>query len=202
MAFNIQLLPDDKDSLESSTNKIIGEAGQFVAGMLGRSLWRTDADSLALDRGEALLIKDILQGRFWGTLSYVDGRKYERGDDLATLLAHRETKETVAAKNEATRKWAKERFTDFELETILNITVNQALLRPYTTSWPGTRKGHSALYDELVVKEGSMFREAVTDEFRKRLNNGRFWEDLPDVKLSLNYGHGADVVHDVLENHF
>jgi len=201
VSLEIKLLPDDKESIESSRKEIIDHARQFVVRILDKHLNQPGQPSSGIDQRHALLAKDILNGRFWGTLFYIDGRKYVvRGGFYPSTPA--ETREELAKKNEETRAWARNHFHNFELEEILNIAVNQALLRPYKTSLPGTRRGHSVLYQDLVEKDDSMFSEAITDEFRRRLNNGRFWEELPDVKISINHGNGIYVVRDVLENHF
>lgn len=201
MSLQIRLLPDDKESIEASRKEIINRAGEFVVRMLDEHLHQPGQPSSGIDQRHALLARDILNGRFWGTLSYVDGRKYVVLGGIYPK-APVETREELAKKNEETRAWAKEHFHNLELEEILNIAVNQALLRPFKTSWSGTRRGHSLLYQDLVEKEGSMFDEAVTDEFRRRLNNGRFWEELPHVNVGTNSGNGIYVVRDVLENHF
>ncbi len=199
MSLQIKLLPDDKDSIEASRKEIIDRAGKFVVRILDKHLYQPDRSSSGIDQRHALLSRDILTGRFWGMLSHVDGRKYVvRGGFYPSAPA--ETREELAQKNEETRTWAREHFYNLELGDILNIAINQAFLRPYETSWPGARRGHSILYQDLVEKDDSMFSESITDEFRKRLNNGRFWEELPSVKVG-NSGNGTYVVRDVLENH-
>lgn len=199
MTFVIRLLADDKDSIEVSRKEIIQRAIRFVVRMLDKNTCGIGSQPSGMDLEEALLARDILNGRFWGTLDKVDGRKYVLSQ---YPFASVESKEQVAEKNVKARSWANQHFHKFELEEILNIAVNQAVLRPYHTAWPGTRRGHSILYQDLVEKEGSMFSEAVTDQFRKRLNNGRFWEELPYVQVGINRGLGIRVVRDVLENHY
>ena len=100
------------------------------------------------------------------------------------------------------RQWARESFSGDELEKLLNICVNQALLRPLETNWPGSYRAHSILFRELVDKRDSMFAGVVDEKFRKRLNNGRFWEELSDLSPGINNGSSYVVVGDVLENYF
>jgi len=197
MTFDIKLLADDSDSIEASRKEVIQRATRFVVRMLDKNTCGINSQSTGMDLEEALLARDILNGRFWGTLDKVDGMKYVSSQ---YPFASVESKEQVAEKNVKARSWANQHFHKFELEEILNIAVNQAVLRPYQTSWPGTRKGHSLLYQHLVEKEDSVFREAVTDDFRKRLNNGRLWEELPYLQIGVNNGQGIRVVRDVLEN--
>ena len=199
MTFVIRLLADDKDSIEVSRKEIIQRATCFVVRILDKNTCGIGSQPSGMDLEEALLARDILNGRFWGTLDKVDGRKYIPS---VFPFTSENTKAQHDQKNIAARAWANQHFHKFELEEMLNIAVNQAVLRPYHTAWPGTRRGHSLLYRDLVEKEGSMFSEAVTDQFRKRLNNGRFWEELPYVQVGVNSGHGIRVVRDVLENHY
>ena len=189
MDYQINLLPYDVDSREASKIKIQEQAQDFVENILHRYI--TDPTRFPFNDKLAILARDMLNTRFWGVLGIVDG---QRSDIVFS------SKEQATAENIATRAWAQQQFQRHELEDILNIAVNQALLHPRNTGWPGTRRGHSVLYQELVKKEGSIFSGAVTEEFRKRLQNGRFWESLPDVQVGLNEGHGIYVVREVLEH--
>ncbi len=197
MPFQIKLLQDDKNSIANSRKEIIEQTRQFTVRLLDHVI-RPGRDSSGTDQRPALLARDLLTGRFWGVLSCVDGTSYEVPEGFYST----ETREGRARKNETIRVWARNNFSHFELEEILNLAVNQALLRPYNIPLPGTLRGHSILYSELVEKEGSMFKEAVTADFRKRLNNGRFWEELPNAKVYLDSGRGIWVIKDVLKNHF
>jgi len=163
----------------------------FVSGMLRYK--RMGSLSEPVEQAEINLMKNILDARFWGILQNVDGTQ---------SVGSQHHEKTYQEQTEKNREWGKKRFTDHQLEKLLNIAANQALLKPLKTSWPGTYRGHSILYRELVSKEESIFKEAVTPEFKKRLNNGRFWEELPEVKPSLNNGQGIRVVYDVLMNYF
>jgi len=191
MKYQLHLLPTDAKSLPQSRLKLMEMSQSFVSGMLRYK--RMGSLSEPVEQAEINLMKNILDARFWGILQNVDGTQ---------SVGSQHHEKTYQEQTEKNREWGKKRFTDHQLEKLLNIAANQALLKPLKTSWPGTYRGHSILYRELVSKEESIFKEAVTPEFKKRLNNGRFWEELPEVKPSLNNGQGIRVVYDVLMNYF
>jgi hypothetical protein len=134
--------------------------------------------------------QDLQRGRFWAVLARIDG-------SFNYLNPDSEEKRAEA------RNWARQHFNDYELQQILNMCIETALRIPFKTSLPGTYKGHSVLFRELVDKPDSMFGDVVTEKFRKLLNNGRLWEEIPDmVSRSLNRGVSFRIVDDVLTNHF
>lgn len=136
-----------------------------------------------------VFLQNLSDCRFWGTLSMIDGSNNYINPDSIQKAAE-------------SRAWAKETFSNYDLENILNICVNQALLIPLKTGWPGTYIGHSILYRELVDKKESIFAGAVDESFRKRLNNGRFWEELIGMCGGINSGVSYVVINDVLEDNF
>jgi hypothetical protein len=185
MKFEIKLLPEDAANRHTSLNTLHRQMEDFAEGILGKTLFRKEYNERLLWLG-----RDILNCRFWGALAVVDGAPMRENSPLS--------KEENDRRNEETKRWARDTFNPMELEQLLNIAVNQALLHPIKTSWPGTRIGHSVLYDQLVQYEGSMFREAVTDPFKRKLNNGRFWEELPET---IMHGTRYEETGDVLMNH-
>ncbi len=199
MQFKINVLPYDLKARAASREQVNADARDFVVRILQNNLLWKNGENKVVDAQQGYLALDLLNARFWGTLARVDGRTYEPN---ASILAVLPKKEDLVRENAEKRAWAKNTFSYPELEDILNIAVNQALLRPIKTAWPGTYRGHSILYRELVEKEGSMFAEAVTPDFRILLNNGRFWEELSEASRGCNSGYGLHVVHDVLEQHF
>jgi hypothetical protein len=145
--------------------------------------------SRVIDQAIGALFADVQSGRFWGVLAWIDGGFNEFRPD-------------PEEKRQAAREWAHQNFTHYELQRLLDICVDTALIVPNQTSWPGTDKGHSILHRELVQKPDSMFREAVTPEFRRRLNNGRFWEEIPNMIVGVNGHLGYHIVDDVLTQDF
>lgn len=127
--------------------------------------------------------KALNVGRFWEVLTRIDGSV----DELPIERVQRRT-------------WAKDNFTHRETQEILDIAVAQAISVPYSTPFPGTLRGHSILYENIVEKNDSIFKSSVTPVFRKTLNNGRFWEELASL---TGYGvpRSSAVVNDVLINH-
>lgn len=191
--YTLKLLPTDSESIQKSRIQVITDAQDFVTRRFSERIYAKKS----LELEEMSLLEDMLTARFWGTLGKVDGFIYNF--DFISNLGEQEKVKEQAIK---TREWAQQNFRPYELDKILNIAVNQALIRPFENARPGTYRAHSILYRELVEKEGSLFAEAVTPDFKKKLNNGRFWEGLPDVRPGLNGGIGIHVVYDVLMNHF
>lgn len=183
--YTLQLLPDDKEQISASRYQIVTDAARFVADSI--LSYDTAVRHKTTSPGPRLLSlgQDLLHARFWGVLNGIDG-----------YASPHKLEESII-----TRAWAQERFTPHQLEQLLNIAVNQALLKPYKTAWPGTNKGHSILYRELVEKEESRFAQVVTVNFRRRLNNGRFWENIPDLQRYRGES-SFSLMNDVLENHF
>ncbi len=143
----------------------------------------------SIDKIEERLLESLKIGRFWYVLSSVDGYR--------SYLDSQSVKERGESK-----VWARERFTEEELEKLLELVVNTALhLGSENTNWSGTRKGHSILYESVVDAEDSMFKDAITDGLRVRLNNGRFWEELGDLRSGINMGVPGYVVDTVLTEH-
>ena len=196
MAYTIELLSTDPKSITGSRFQVLKDAQEFVAARLRDRV----GVNRSLEPKEASLLEDMLTARFWGTLGKVDGFTYN-GHDLI-IFNPSETEREYKEQAIKTREWAQQAFGPYQLNKILNIAVNQALTRPFDNARPGTYRAHAILYRELVEKESSLFAEAVTPDFKKRLNNGRFWEELPDVCPGLNGGMGIRVVYDVLMNHF
>lgn len=128
--------------------------------------------------------ENLKSGRFWGVIEDLDGRINSKKED-----------------KEKARIWARQHFTQEELQSIFEICVATALTVPYKANAPGSYKGHSILYEETIEKSDSMFADAITENFKKRLNNGRFWEELCGMSVGLNKGHSYNVVGDVLTNH-
>lgn len=193
-SYKLQLLPDEPGQIEHSRERIKQEIKDF------QNSYFTNNPDKRDDQKIKLLFKDLNDGRFWGTLSQIDGvskvRKYG-------LIWDRSTPQEQRKRREDARIWARQNFSDANLEQILNIAVNTAFLTPFGTyGWPGLTRPHSILYRELVSKTDSMFSGIVDRQLRKRLNNGRFWEELSDMWSYLNCGLSFEVVSDVLESNF
>ncbi|MBI4141153.1 hypothetical protein HY485_04930 [Candidatus Woesearchaeota archaeon] len=181
MDYRLNFLPEDVAKKPQSCGEIVKRAYEFKEEYLKK---HSDKKSDRLN----LLFQDLANTRFWGVLSLVDGCYNHSNPDSPEKM-------------QLARVWAKEFFTESELEDLLNICVNEALLAPLRTGWPGSTRGHKILYRELVEKPDSLFKGFVDEEFRKRLNNGRLWELLPDLSPGLNNGVAYVVVSDVLDNH-
>ncbi len=146
--------------------------------------------------------QDMTSGRFWAVMSRIDGDSdFEyRGSDP---LSWRDPDELERERREK-KNWAIENFTLNQLQNIFDIYLDQALNAPKgtPTSSPGSYRGHSIVYEQIVDKPDSMFSDQITPQLKMKLNNGRFWEELPQTTFSINKGHSIAVVGDVLENNY
>lgn len=139
------------------------------------------------------LFHDLQSGRFWGPLSMING-SYNPYDPEGN---HTHEKRLLR------QEWAKANFSERQLQEIVQICVDSALTRrKEVTGRPGTTKPHSLLYDNLVANPDSMFGDMLTPEFVARLNNGRFWEEIPNMISWVDYNYGTATVQDVLLHHF
>jgi hypothetical protein len=138
------------------------------------------------------LFDDMNHAGFWHVLARIDGADFNPFESRSTNLDRLKS-------GEERRGWAVSNFTQEELQEILQIVTNTALMGVYSDySQPGFKRGHSILYSHLVAKPESMFAGIVTPALKKRLNNGRFWENLPELRAH-QYPY-ADEVADVLTN--
>lgn len=169
---------------------LVNENPSHVALETGRFPWEwmRDHPDKQMDGRTMSLFKSLQTGRFWDVLYQLDGCNSWNDCD---------TKEV----SEEKRRWAKENFTHWELNKLLELAVGVAIAVPFEIGAPGSKRGHSILYRELVEKEDSIFKGSVNPEFEKRLNNGRFWEELADM-VGHSYNFSYNVVEDVLMNHF
>jgi len=169
-------------------SKVVRETVRCEAGRFPWDYLQTNPQRV-IDQKLGQLFKDLQNGRFWGVIRMIDGSYNE------FVPEHPQEREKA-------RKWAKEKFTPYELKKILKICIGTALTNPYGSTSPGAHKGHSILYQELVEKSDSMFKEDVDEDFRKRLINGRLWEEIPYMMSALNGGISYKRVENILINHF
>jgi len=189
--FKLQLLPEDPANIEFSREKIRQEIKDYET-----AYYSSHPESVG-DRKVGLLFQDLYQGGYWRILNAVDG--YSR---ISSCIPFFERKIPLEYRQERQRAriWGRRTFGDEGLGKLLNLAVNEAFLAPYgTEGWPGLTRPHSILYEDLVEKDDSIFSGVVNPQLKERLNNGRFWEELPDMWSCLNNGFSSRVVSDVLE---
>ncbi len=182
----ITLLPTDPESIEESREKLRNLERKIVQILLSNARsGRSDAQKVVN------LCADIFNGKFWDTLSIVDGNPKFEGSP-----------EEVAKHIKGAREWSTHYIARGPLREILDIVIGQALTSPKRQLiQPGKDLGHSILYERLVEHEGSIYAGSVGGNFVKRLNNGRFWESLVMMRPGDSQ-YGIDIAHDVLTNHY
>lgn len=138
-----------------------------------------------IDQRAAFIFQGLNNGHYWDLFSAVDGYTSEPEE-----------------KRQERHDWATSTFEPQELNHLFDLAVRIAMVMPHGTDGaPGKQRPHSVLYERVVGRQDSLFHGKFDDEDVKRLNNGRFWEELPDMMPGLNHGHSYRVVNDVLENH-
>ena len=140
-----------------------------------------------IDRQLALLFEDLQSGRFWGVLQMTDGYNGPYEKNFQRLDA---------------QAWARGKFTERELNQIFEICVQTAFYPPKDSAWPGSYHGHSILYRDLVEVPGSIFANKVDQDFKNRLVNGSFWENIPDMCGNINSGIHLRHVEELLRTKY
>lgn len=168
---------------DESRKRVLREAGEFEQAYLAVH------QDKASDEKFKVFFSDLKSGAFWRNITFLDGTNNQ--------LVQRKPEQPAEA-----RAWAQASFTQQELQKIFDIIVNTALLVPHPNSWPGTYKGHSILLRDIVEKEGSVFRNAVSEDFRKTLVNGTFWEEIYDMSPGLNYGISYFIIDRILTKQY
>jgi hypothetical protein len=181
------IVPSTPNMLKGPQSAIEQRTAEFQKGYFERHPEKKN------DQDVKRLFDDMNHAGYWHVLGQIDGK------DANPHSNEKYTSDRLKAGEEA-REWASNNFTKEERQEILGIIADTALKGIYSNyGQPGFRRGHTILYSHLVTKPNSSFAELVTPGLMKRLNNGRFWENLPEL-----YTHQApysDEVADVLTNH-
>lgn len=139
-----------------------------------------------------LTLHNLASGSFWSVLYSIDG---------VNLPESGNTPEEMRDK----RTWTQANFTQQELQQLLDLSVRTAIIQDPKTAgqhggnW-GNLFGHSLLYRQFCETPESMFEDAVTPDVRKKLNNGRFWEEIGVMTAAYHY-HAIEAVNGVLKNY-
>jgi len=194
MSFVLELPPVSAYFNENAKRKVSVDARKF-----GEEYRKTHLDKIT-DVNLGHMLKELEDGCFWGVLTRIDG-----SSDPVTSNPFSVSNPFVDqpdSEKERSREWAMINFTPKELQMILDIITRTALISPRATASPGTNKGHSILYQHLIEKPNSIFSGVADESIRKRLNNGRLWEELPDMQKGLNSGLSYRYVQDALTKYF
>lgn len=108
-------------------------------------------------------------------------------------------------KDSDSRRYAIDNFKPIELHSLFERMTNWALYPPeIKTPWPGTLNGHRTVYHYFKDPESLLRQYAPKDQkaFEKRLHNGRFWEAISDMDISIATSGAYKEVEDVLLNNF
>ncbi len=124
---------------------------------------------------------DIEHNIFWHLLDFIHGENEEIQDNWK-----------LDFENE---------FTGEEQQIFLTIALNMALLSGDKIGKPGYELGHSTIYEKIAGNVTSLFYDSITNDFRKRLHNGRLWENLPQLQSGLNFCAAYPIVESVLVEH-
>jgi hypothetical protein len=141
------------------------------------------------------LLQNSERGTFWHTLYNLHG--YPR---QTTLLSY-EPDEKLEARRVEAQQWTNNNLTQEEEQELLTISINQALIPPVKPFAPGHTQGHSILFEQLVKRE-SPYSSIVSEDFRARLVNGTFWEEVSNMKQSRNQGISYWRIDDILVDYF
>lgn len=194
MTFTLDLLADRLPE-EDAKRLVVQQARDFGSNYFYRHPEKQGEKELDL------LFEALVQGRFWYTLNKIDGPADTSKVSLTGLSRKPFTKEEI----EETRTWANANFVEAELQELFDISVNYALLVPKKSGAPGSVRGHIILYKRLFGDFDSIFSAVATDDFRVQLNNGRFWEAIPDssyIFMDRSAVDASRALEDILTNHY
>ena len=183
---SLERLVDKRERFRHRTYFAHQEAGSFAINYLGQHPER------AHDSRMITMLEDLQRGAFWGVLYQLDGPA--DGGLQESLGFGNLSMPDYEAERQKARTWTAANFTDLELNRLMRVTVDLALNPPTIEGRPGYIRGHSTLLRHMVDKPGSIFAEGITEEGRKRLVNGAFWEELGD-------GYNPSLLSDNLTNH-
>ena len=141
------------------------------------------------------LMQGAERGSFWRVLNLLQASP--RQNDFLFY----ESDESLNARRQEAQQWTDRNLTLEEQQEILTIIVNQALNPPVKGFLPGETQGHSILLEGLV-KRPSPYSCIVSDDFRARLVNGAFWEEVSGMRQSHNKGIAFWRVDDILVDYF
>ncbi len=114
------------------------------------------------------MLDDLRHGRYWDVLHGVNG---------STNPYHPDDPRTKQDK----RSWARQTFTQEELQELVQMSVDIALTQPIQTPWPASHEPYRVLYHAFVPEdEGSLWEGSVSEDFRHAVINGALWEAIPN----------------------
>jgi hypothetical protein len=131
-----------------------------------------------LDQRLFCTLRDLEQRSFWHVLENIDG-------------------------SEEFREKARRTFTEKELNDLLDVCLNQALVFPESNAHPGSLKGNMIVY-RFASNPQSLTAQATKhiSGFTRGLQNGRFWESLTQMQGRGSSREPYSVMADCLLNHF
>lgn len=179
--FNLELLVGDelsKQELELRINDFINYMPPKKDGQM---------DMLAV------LHDDIKAAKHWHMLGTIDG--YPKKKISERLSSNQQWTAEKA------HEWARQHFSENQLQELFTLAVNCAIMPYRLDGSPGYELGHSIIYDNIVKRKESMFHDSLDDKFIKRLNNGRFWENLYNLGAPI-WSLAVPIENDVLENNY
>jgi hypothetical protein len=185
----ITLYSEEPSQIEQSRQQVVRDAEDFERRYLEQ---HPEAGN---DGVFSRLFYDLKNGAFWRVISVLDGR--------SPRFCLNFVGPAPAVQEDAgqARAFAHKSFDEAQLEQLINICANMAVLVPYQTPWPGSYKGHSIFMREVVDKKGSIFGEAVDESFFNRCVNYCFWEELSDM-WQINHGLSYRCVEEMLVDYY
>ncbi len=108
-------------------------------------------------------------------------------------------------KDSDSRTYAIDNFKPIELHGLFERMTNWALYPPeIKTPWPGTLNGHRIVHHYFKNSESLLRLHSPKDQkaFEKRLNNGRFWEAIAEMDISIATSGAYREMEDILLNNF
>lgn len=148
---------------------------------------------------------DLTDGRFWTVMARIDGETDRVYKQVIGIPSRIITDEDTARWRKEERDWADKNFTPTEIDEIINIYLDQALHAPVGRigpAAPGSLRGHSLAFEQLVENTHSRFADRVTPDLKRQLANGRLWEELPDAVVGINSMYSLSALQGLFTDYF
>ncbi len=198
--YDIKILPDDEEHFSESQQRVLDMTLSVISSLsykIAANLpIRNSPENV---KNYKFLMQNLADTRFWGAMSDLDGYVVKPWRSASYSVEDRKRIELSRPKSQ---RWALNEFNNIELEKILNVIVNQAIFSPRETSWPGTKRGHSILYEDIVSQKDSIFHNSITPELETRIINGAFWENLSEANPYWDSGTHSYLIDEILNVHF
>lgn len=183
------IVPQTTIGLRSQTKRLNGRIQGFQEKYLEKHPTKSGDERIKR------LFEDMNTAGYWHWLGQIDGYDVNP-HNWSDVYSDKKLEN-----NREIRGWAVSTFSQEDLRQMLAFGIEMALSGIHSdVGQPGFKHGHTMIYSHLFEKPESMFSDLATKALKKRLNNGRFWENVAEISY-IHRTPQLDDLEDVLTNH-